>query len=59
MTFKEFVRTKTFYKHLILIIASFLVLIFIVSLLLKVYTRHGSEYTIPKIEGRLITRCRK
>lgn len=54
MTFKEFVKTKTFYKHLLLIIASFLVLIFIVSLLLKVYTRHGSEYTIPKIEGKLL-----
>src|SRR5574344_860019 len=54
MTFKEFVKIKTFVKHLVLIILSFLLLIFIISLLLKVYTRQGQEYIVPKIEGKLL-----
>ena len=51
MGFVSFVKSKTFFKHLLLILASFLVLIFITSFLLKIYTRHGKEYSVPKITG--------
>lgn len=51
MKLKEFIKSKLFFKHLLLIIGSFLLLIFVVSLILKVYTRHGKEIQVPKIVG--------
>lgn len=47
----EFLKSKVFFKHLGLIIASFVVLLFIAIQLLNIYTRHGKEYIIPNIEG--------
>ncbi|MBO6118803.1 MAG: PASTA domain-containing protein [Bacteroidales bacterium] len=51
MALKEFLKSKVFFKHLLLIAASFLVLMFIVSWILKIYTRHGQEYEVPNITG--------
>ena len=35
--------------------ASFFLLLVIAFFLIKQYTRHGSEYTVPNIEGRLLS----
>ncbi len=51
MALKEFLKSKVFLKNLLLIVASFVVLIFIVSFILKIYTRHGQEYEVPNIVG--------
>jgi len=54
MALKEFLKSKVFWKHLLLIIASFVVLMFITSFILKIYTRHGQEYEVPNIVGKNI-----
>lgn len=54
MALKDFLKSKTFFVHLGLIIGSFLVLLLLVLFLLKGYTRHDKEYIIPDITGKLI-----
>lgn len=49
MRLRNFLKSKLFFKHLLLIILSFFVLLFLVMQLLKIYTRHGKEYEVPKI----------
>lgn len=51
MALKEFLKSKVFLKNLLLIVASFIVLVFIVSFILRIYTRHGQEYEVPNIVG--------
>lgn len=51
MALKEFLKSKVFLKNLLLIVASFVVLVFIVSFILRIYTRHGQEYEVPNIVG--------
>ena len=55
MSFKQFIKSRTFFVHLGLIVASFFLLLVIAFFLIKQYTRHGSEYTVPNIEGRLLS----
>lgn len=49
MRLRDFLKSKLFFKHLLLIVLSFFVLLFLVMQLLKIYTRHGKEYEVPKI----------
>lgn len=58
MSLLEFLKNKIFFKHLGLIILSFLVLVFIAFQLLNVYTRHGKEYLVPNIEGMAIDQAK-
>src|SRR5574344_2720167 len=55
MSFKQFVKSKTFFIHLGLIVASFLLLLVISFFVLKIYTRHGQEYIVPDIEGKVVS----
>ena len=55
MSFKQFVKSKTFFIHLGLIVASFLLLLVISFFVLKIYTRHGQEYVVPDIEGKVVS----
>lgn len=51
MALKDFLKSKVFFKHLLLIVLSFFALLIVVSFVLKIYTRHGEEYEVPKIVG--------
>ncbi|MBR1625937.1 MAG: PASTA domain-containing protein [Bacteroidales bacterium] len=51
MALKEFLKSKIFLKHILLIVLSFFVLVFLVFFILKIYTRHGQEYEVPNITG--------
>ncbi|MDO5759649.1 MAG: PASTA domain-containing protein [Bacteroidota bacterium] len=51
---RDFLKSKLFFKHLLLIVLSFFALLFIVMQVLKIYTRHGKEYEVPKITDRLL-----
>lgn len=55
MSFKQFIKSRVFFAHLGLIVTSFFLLFVMVFFLLKQYTRHGSEYTVPNIEGKLLS----
>ncbi len=55
MSFKQFIKSKTFFIHLGLIIVSFFALLTLVFFGLKIYTRHGSEYIVPDIVGKQIS----
>ncbi|MDR0790855.1 MAG: PASTA domain-containing protein [Bacteroidales bacterium] len=52
MAFKQFLRTKLFWKHFAIIVAVFLIILFVFFQLLGLYTQHGKEYALPDIEGR-------
>ncbi len=54
MSVKDFLKSKSFFIHLGLIIVSFFVIILLVFFSLKIYTRHGKEYVVPDITGKLI-----
>ncbi len=54
MSVKDFLKSKSFFIHLGLIIISFFVIIVLVFFSLKIYTRHGKEYVVPDITGKLI-----
>lgn len=54
MSLSKFLKSKSFFVNLGLIIVSFFVLLLLVFFLLKGYTRHGKEYLVPDISGRLI-----
>ncbi len=51
---RDFFKSKLFFKHLILIVLSFFALLFTVMQVLKIYTRHGKEYEVPKITDKLL-----
>ncbi len=59
MSFKQFIKSKTFFVHLGLIIVSFCVLLALVFFGIKLYTRHGSEYIVPDIEGKQISEAQQ
>lgn len=59
MAFKEFVKSKAFWVHLGLIVASFFALMVIVFFVLKAYTRHGDEYIVPEIEGKQLSEAQQ
>lgn len=54
MSLKDFFKSKSFFIHLGLIVVSFFLIIFLVFFSLKIYTRHGKEYIVPDISGKLI-----
>ena len=54
MTLIEFVKSKQFFKNLGWMAIVFLVILIIAFVLLNLYTRHGAEYIMPKIEGTYI-----
>jgi len=58
MRFTEFLRTKLFIRHLALALVLFLVILWISMLWLKVYTRHGREYSIPDYTGMTMEEIR-
>ena len=51
----EFLKSKLFFKHLILIIACFLGLLLLAYFLLGIYTRHGEEYILPDLTGSVVS----
>jgi beta-lactam-binding protein with PASTA domain len=51
MGFGTFVKTKRFWKHILIMVGVFVAIFFIVFQLLGIYTRHGKEYSLPNIEG--------
>lgn len=51
MALKDFLKSKVFFRHLLLIVLSFFAILIVVSFVLKIYTRHGKEYEVPKIVG--------
>lgn len=51
MRLVEFLKSKTFWKHVILILLVFGVLVYITLFLLKFYTHHGQTLTIPDFKG--------
>jgi beta-lactam-binding protein with PASTA domain len=54
MSVKDFLKSKSFFINLGLIVISFFVIILLIFFSLKIYTRHGKEYIVPDISGRLI-----
>lgn len=51
MSLKQFLTSRTFAKHFIASIVVTLVLITLVLLFLRIYTRHGREYVVPDLTG--------
>ncbi len=51
MALKDFLKSKVFFRHLLLIVLSFFAILIVVAFVLKIYTRHGKEYEVPKIVG--------
>jgi beta-lactam-binding protein with PASTA domain len=47
----RFLKSKTFGKHLLIAIASFIVLIWLVFFVLKIYTHHGQALLVPDFTG--------
>lgn len=54
MSFKSFLKSKSFFINLGLIVASFFLILLLVFVSLKIYTRHGKEYIVPDISGKLM-----
>ncbi len=54
MSLFDFFKSKVFLKNLGLIAVVFLVILIIAFVCLNFYTRHGSEYVMPEIEGSLM-----
>ncbi|MCF0210971.1 MAG: hypothetical protein HUK18_06665 [Bacteroidales bacterium] len=59
MALKDFIKSRLFFKHLLLIIGSFLVLLVVLNLILKLYTRHGQEYEVPDITHKILFEVEK
>jgi eukaryotic-like serine/threonine-protein kinase len=63
--FLKFLRSKTFWKHFSLIIASGLFLLLATSIGLKLFTKHGRTYAVPDLRGltvdeaEMVVRARK
>jgi len=51
MTLKEFLTSKLFVRHLILAIASGIVLLWVAMRFLDLYTMHGRTITVPDLSG--------
>lgn len=51
MEFLRFLKSKTFGKHLLIAIASFIVFIWLVFFILKIYTHHGQALLVPDFTG--------
>ena len=51
MSFKKFLTSRTFLKHIGAAIILVIVIIFITMQALKVYTRHGVSYPVPDFSG--------
>ena len=54
MSLFDFLKSRVFLKNLGLIAAVFFGILIIVFVSLNFYTRHGSEYVMPEIEGSLM-----
>ncbi len=52
MKFTELIKTKTFWKHIILMIIVSLVIVFIIIQSLNMITRHGKEFAVPDFVGQ-------
>ena len=52
MLLKQFLKSKSFFIHLGLIIGSFILLLVISFFALKLYTRHGKEYIVPDLKDK-------
>jgi eukaryotic-like serine/threonine-protein kinase len=63
--FFEFLRGKTFWKHISFLIASGLLLLLAISIGLKLFTMHGRTYAVPDLRGltvqeaEMVVRARK
>ncbi len=51
MNFIEFIRTKLFYRHLLLSVIVSILLITLILALLKWYTHHGEAFKVPSLVG--------
>lgn len=51
MNFIEYIRNKSFLRHLLLSFALTAIIIITVIFLLKGYTHHGESYTVPSLVG--------
>ncbi|MCG8411819.1 MAG: PASTA domain-containing protein [Bacteroidales bacterium] len=51
MTFFQFIKSKLFFKHLLLAIGVFLGLIAITFFILRIYTHHGRRLSVPDFSG--------
>ncbi len=58
MTFLEFLKTKKFFKHLLLSFAVTLTVIWITLLLLRMYTRHGQSIEVPSYIGLTVEKAK-
>ena len=52
MSLIQFLKSKTFLKHLLLSVLVTIVLAVIILKLLKIYTHHGEFYTVPDLTGK-------
>lgn len=51
MELLHFIKSKTFGKHLLIAITSFIVFIWLVFFILKIYTHHGQALLVPDFTG--------
>jgi eukaryotic-like serine/threonine-protein kinase len=51
MSLRNFLTSKTFFKHLILAIAGTLIAVYLVLISLRLYTRHGESIEVPNLYG--------
>lgn len=47
----DFIRSRTFIKHIVIICLSFILLIALTSIILSIYTDHGEKYPMPDLRG--------
>jgi len=53
--FFAFIKSKTFFKHLLIALVSLILLLWILFKLLGVYTHHGETAEVPDFKGKTIT----
>lgn len=51
MSLKQFIKSRTFFKHLGLSVLAIIILVWIVTLFLGNITHHGEEITVPDLTG--------
>lgn len=54
MSLRQFLTSKSFFKHLGIAVLLVFLLLFMTMQILKVYTNHGEEYTLPDYTGLTI-----
>lgn len=54
MSVWQFIRTRLFFKHIIIIVAITFILIWGILRILDIYTRHGKHYVVPDVKGLTI-----